>query len=107
MAGFLGSAPGQELYWLADTLLFWVLGLTAYRVIMTWVYSKTGSVLVAQTMHACFTGMFVVFEPRMTLAQRLPFGLGLTVGFWLIVGVIFLRARSAQQPAAVTSQPVG
>lgn len=94
MAGFLGSPPGQELYWLADALIFWVLGLTAYRMLMTWVYSKTGSVLVAQLMHLCFTGMFFVFEPPMTLAQRLPYDIGLTICLWSIMGIILWRERA-------------
>lgn len=107
MAGFLGSTPGQEVYWLADALLFWVLGLTAYRLLMTWVYHKTGSVLVAQVMHLCFTGIFFVFEPPMTLAQRLPYDLALGLCFWDLVGVVVWRARAAHPPVTTRSLPVG
>ena len=107
LAGFLGSPPRQELPWLADALLFWVLGLTAYRVLMTWVYSKTGSVLMAQVMHLCFTGMFFVFEPPMTLAQRLPYDLGLTMCFWAIVGVIVWRTRASQPSFPARPLPTG
>jgi membrane protease YdiL (CAAX protease family) len=106
LAGFWGSTPGQELFWLADALLFWVLGLTAYRVLMTWVYSKTGSVLVAQVMHLCFTGIFVVFEPPMTLTKRLPYDLALTIGYWVIVGIIVWRERASHAPVAVRPLPV-
>lgn len=107
LAGFLGSTPGQEGYWLADALLFWVMGLAAYRVLMTWLYSKTGSVLVAQVMHLCFTGIFFVLEPPMSLAQRLPYDLGLTLCFWILVGVIIWRERAAQRPVTVRPAPVG
>jgi membrane protease YdiL (CAAX protease family) len=107
LAGFLGSTPGQELYWLVDTLLFWVLGLTAYRILMTWVYSKTGSVLLAQIMHLCFTGIFFVFEPPMTVAQRLPYDLALTLCFWGLAGVIAWRERASHRPVTIRSLPVG
>jgi hypothetical protein len=74
----------------------------AYRVLMTWVYSKTGRVLGAQVMHLCFTGIFFVFEPPMTLAQRLPYDLALTLCFWSFVGVIVWRERAS---ASLVSSP--
>lgn len=38
--------------------------LPAYRVIMTWVYDRTGSLLVAMLMHASLTACTIVFEPQ-------------------------------------------
>ena len=43
--------------------LSWMVCLPAYRILMTWVYSRTGSVVVGQTMHAAFTGSQLLLGP--------------------------------------------
>jgi membrane protease YdiL (CAAX protease family) len=103
MAGFLGSTPGQEGFWLADMMLFWVISLTAYRILMTWVYSKTASVLVAQVMHAFFSGTLGVVLPALLPADKLIFDLVFAAGLWLLVGILALAYRRPQaQPATQT-----
>jgi len=51
--------------------LVWCIGsFTAFRVLMAWAYSRTGSLLLAQLMHASFTGGQVLLAP--TLAPGAP-----------------------------------
>lgn len=88
MAGFLGSTPGQEAFWASEFLLFWVGALTAYRILMTWLYSKTGSVLVAQIMHAFFTGTLVAVAPTLRPEQTLGYETIFAICLWM--GVVIL-----------------
>ncbi len=95
LSGFLGNAPGQEGLWLAEALIFWVGGLTAYRMIMTWVYDHTHSLLIGQLMHMAFTGAFVAFIPVMSVQQYFAFYVMLTLVLWMVVGVIAWSTRRA------------
>jgi membrane protease YdiL (CAAX protease family) len=44
-------------------LAFWIVPLVAFRVLMVWVYDHTGSLLLAQLLHASYTGTLVVLGP--------------------------------------------
>jgi membrane protease YdiL (CAAX protease family) len=90
LAGFAFSTPGQELFWLGDAALYWLAALTAYRVLMTWVYSQTGSVLVAQLMHLAFTGTFVTVQPALAPQQTLAYDLVIAGALWTLVGLLAL-----------------
>jgi membrane protease YdiL (CAAX protease family) len=107
MAGLMGSTPGQELFWLADFLLFWVLTNTAYRILMTWVYSNTSSVLVAQIMHAFWSGTFATLLPVLAQAQTLVWEAIFAACIWGLVAVLAITYRKPQvrrtaQPQAVS-----
>ena len=59
-----------------------VVGLTAYRVLMVWVYDRTGeSMLVAMLMHASYTACALILTPL------------------ALAGVAFLAVTSSQGPA--------
>jgi membrane protease YdiL (CAAX protease family) len=103
MAGFMGSTPGQEAFWLADFLLFWMLSLIAYRILMTWVYGKTQSVLVAQIMHACFSGTLALLLPALAPAQKLLVDVLLAACLWALVALLAVHMRRPQTHSA--SQP--
>jgi membrane protease YdiL (CAAX protease family) len=63
--------------------------LTAYRVLMVWVYDRTESLLVATLMHASLTASTVfIFSPLATGITFLTYGLCLTAALWIVVGVI-------------------
>lgn len=96
MAGFMGSTPGQEAFWLVEFVLFWVVTLTAYRILMTWVYSHTGSVLVAQIMHAFFTGTLVAVLPVLSQRQTLVYEVIFAACLWGLVVVVAIAYRKAQ-----------
>jgi hypothetical protein len=57
--------------WLPVFFLAFVLALTALRCLIAWIYSRTGSLLMAQGMHASSTGFLVVFgAAHVTAAQE-------------------------------------
>jgi membrane protease YdiL (CAAX protease family) len=57
---------------LTATLLGVLIGyLTAFRVLMVWVYDRTGSLFVAMLMHASFTASLLVMNPLGTPGTHL------------------------------------
>jgi uncharacterized protein len=75
-----------------------------YRVLMTWVYHHTGSLLVAILMHAAFTGGQILLEPTRTSHLQNLLWWGLTaIGLWVAVAIIGMAdgrylAGKAPQP---------
>lgn len=106
LAGFIGSSPGQEPFWLAEFALYWVAVLTVYRVLMTWVYSKTGSLLLAQLMHAASTGTMVALTPPLAQGQTLHFEALLLLGLVMLTGLALATEQRAE-PALAPALPRG
>jgi membrane protease YdiL (CAAX protease family) len=105
LGGFVFSAPGQELFWAGEALVYWVGALAAYRVLMTWVYSHTRSVLLAQLMHLCFTGAFVTFEPVLPQPLALGYRLVIAVALCSLVGLLAIALRRPGRLVAQTQAP--
>jgi membrane protease YdiL (CAAX protease family) len=106
-AGLMGGTPGQERFWLTEFLLFWVLTNTAYRILMTWVYSKTTSVLVAQIMHAFWSGAFATLLPALAQAQTLVWEVIFAACIWGLVAILAIAYRrpQVQQALLMTTSP--
>jgi membrane protease YdiL (CAAX protease family) len=70
-----------------------IANLTAYRVLMVWVYEGTGSLLVAVLMHASLiaTTLFILAAPP-TGALFLAYSWLLTAAMWLVVAVVALAS---------------
>jgi hypothetical protein len=73
-------------------VIYWILPLTAYRILMTWVYSRTQSVLLAQIMHASYTGWLIVLSPG-TPNTDLLWEAILAVILWILVGIVAINQR--------------
>jgi hypothetical protein len=72
-------------------LFFTVAGLTAYRVLMVWVYERTGeSMLVAILMHASLTASMIILSPQVTGVAYVTYNLVLTAALWVVVGAVAL-----------------
>jgi membrane protease YdiL (CAAX protease family) len=77
------SASWGDLYW--PYFFVWCIGsFTAFRVLMTWTYSYTRSLLLAQLMHASFTGGQALLSP--------PLPPGVTTLYWYVAfaGILWL-----------------
>ncbi|HEY2581245.1 MAG TPA: CPBP family intramembrane glutamic endopeptidase [Mucilaginibacter sp.] len=86
---FLGAATPHREYFLLFSLSFIAI-LTAMRLIMGWVYSKTNSVLLAQLMHVISTGSLVIFGPSKVSPAQETLWYGLyAVLLWIAVLIIF------------------
>jgi membrane protease YdiL (CAAX protease family) len=95
----LGAAAPHGSAWPAFFGAFVVL-LIAVRVLIAWVYDHTGSLRMAQLMHACSTGALVVLSAsRVTPFQEAGWYLTYAVVLWIVV--LVLRVRSRRAPAVV------
>jgi membrane protease YdiL (CAAX protease family) len=71
-------------------LVFYVGSLPAYRVLMVWVYERTGeSLLLAMLMHASFSASMLILQPLgLALVPGLTWNLVLAVALWVVVAVV-------------------
>jgi membrane protease YdiL (CAAX protease family) len=80
--------------WIVWFVTYWLIPLTGYRVLMTWVYTQTNSVLVAMAMHASWTGwQFFLTPAATTQGQDVVWHLLLSAGIWAVVLVAAVRSR--------------
>lgn len=81
--------------------LLWVVTLTAYRILMVWVYSKTSSLGLMQLMHAGFTGGQALWEPPLPPADYLLWYGLFAATLWLLVILLirFQCKREAHSPS--------
>ena len=84
-------------------VLFYVGSLPAYRVLMVWVYDRTGeSMLVAMLMHASFSASMLILQPlRLALVPGLTWNLVLAAALWVVVGAV-----AVAQGGHLTRQPL-
>src|SRR5829696_3774603 len=70
---------------------FTVAQLTAFRVLMVWVYERTGeSMLAAMLMHASLTASMIILPPVVTGVAYLTYNLVFTAALWVVVGAVTL-----------------
>jgi hypothetical protein len=60
---------------------------------MTWVYSNTRSVWLAQLMHASYTGWQYAFSPGASFSQNLLWQGLFALSLWALVGLVALSER--------------
>ena len=83
------SAMGAAwVVWLMEFAVLYLTILTAYPALMTWMFSQTGSLLLAVLMHASYTGWLFVLFPATSFEQGLEWQTTLAVALWLAVAVV-------------------
>jgi membrane protease YdiL (CAAX protease family) len=70
------------------SFLFSVGVLPAYRVLMVWVYDRTGSLLVAMLMHASLTAGNILLVPLATGMPLVSWSLMLAAALWVVVAAV-------------------
>jgi membrane protease YdiL (CAAX protease family) len=83
--------------WLLEFAVFYIGALTAYRVLMTWVYANTQSLLLAVLMHASYTGWLLTLYPATSLEQGLVWQTGFALALWVVVAVV-MAGRAGRWP---------
>jgi uncharacterized protein len=99
--GTVGMASGAyagdlslPLFVAGRTIGLLVGALPAYRVLMVWVYDRTGSLLVAMLMHVSLTAATLTLEPlAISGIDLLLHDLVSTIAWWGIVAVVALSTR--------------
>ena len=85
---YLGTATPHGPYWLPFFLAF-TLAMAAMRVLISWIYANTKSVLLAQLMHVSSTGSLVVFSaPRVTAVQEVMWYALYGTVLWIAVAIV-------------------
>ena len=101
----LGAASPHGSYW-PEFFAAFIAVLAAIRVLIAWTYDHTGSLRMAQLLHASSTGFLVMLSaPRVTPAQEaLWYAIYAAVLWAIVITVISLQRRfrilTASQPAA-------
>jgi uncharacterized protein len=98
LVDFRQNANAMGVAWLIEFAVLYVAALAAYRVLMTWVYAHTQSLVLAILMHASYTGWLLVLYPDMAFGQGLAWKTAFAASLWLMVAVVFagLRRRGPQ-----------
>jgi uncharacterized protein len=85
---FLGTATPHGRYLLPYFLAF-TGAMTAMRVLISWMYTNTKSILLTQFMHAASTGSLVFFSPpQVNAAQEATWYAAYAGVLWIVVGVV-------------------
>ena len=78
-------------------LFFYAGVLPAYRILMVWVYDRTGSLLVSMLMHASLTASAPwILLPAVTGAPLVLYYLLLILAVWSLVVLVLVRSRRRQ-----------
>jgi uncharacterized protein len=89
VVNYLGTATPHGAYWFPFFLAF-AFAMTAMRVLISWLYTNTKSVLIAQLMHISSTGSLVIFSPPAVSARQevIWYALyGITLWIAVLIGV--------------------
>jgi uncharacterized protein len=88
VVNYLGTATPHGTYWFPFFLAF-AFAMTAMRVLISWLYINTKSLLIAQLMHISSTGSLVIFSPPAVSASQEVLWYALYgVALWLVVLVV-------------------
>lgn len=103
LAGSASPSGSLPLAMWLPPMVFYAAVLPAFRVLMVWVYDRTGSLLVAILMHASLTASTVVILlPQSTGASVIAYYLALTALLWALVGVVTATNRhQLRQPSSM------
>ncbi len=92
---YLGAATPHGRFWLPYLLAF-IAAMSAIRVLICWAYTHTGSVLLAQVLHAASTGALVVFSPAVSAGEETIWYLMYAAAMWCFA--IFIVAAGGMKP---------
>ncbi len=104
--GYLGESGSYGAYWLPRFIAMWLVAMTAMRILLVWIYSNTGSLLLAQITHASSSGFLVIFGPETTMpAQGTLWFAVYAVVLWIPAAIVVARfgrnlVRGPQQTTA-------
>ncbi len=84
---FLGAAAPHGSYWQPFFFAF-TFAMVAVRVLISWLYVNTGSLLMAQLLHMSSTAALVVFSPRVSPGEEAIWYAGYGVLLWIVVAMV-------------------
>jgi hypothetical protein len=96
---------------LAIWLPLWLVGtvvgqLTAFRVLMVWVYERTDrSLLLAILMHASFAAFTIILFPPLAVVANLISGFACAAALWLVVAAVAIAQGGHLPRLPLRTQP--
>jgi membrane protease YdiL (CAAX protease family) len=102
-ADYWGGAPYGPLWGLH--FVEWVAALTPYRLLMTWAYSRTRSLLLGALLHASFTGSQALLWPAVPPGRELLWYGLFAAGLWAAATVLLGAARPSAGAGPALSGP--
>lgn len=97
LADYSGNITTMGSDWFLWFSVFWVATLPPYRLLMTWVYANTESVLIAALMHAGYTGWLLVLSPAVSVQQGLVWQATFAAVLWMLAGTIVILGGASQK----------
>ena len=88
LVDFRQNAHAMGAVWLGEFAVLYLASLTAYRVLMTWVFAQTRSLLLAVLMHASYTGWLLAVFPAASARQGLVWQAAFATLLWIAVAVV-------------------
>ena len=95
LVDFRYNAGAMGLVWPLEFAITYLLALTPYRLLMTWVYGHTQSLLLAILMHASFTGSLLVFVPVVPASLGFYWQSAFAVALWAVVAIVLRKGRTS------------
>nr|WP_294552399.1 type II CAAX endopeptidase family protein [uncultured Rhodopila sp.] len=92
LVDFRYNFEAMGVVWPLEFAVVYIATLTPYRMLMTWVYVNTGSVLLAILMHASYTGWLLVLFSATSLTQSLSWQAAFAIMLWLAVALVLRRS---------------
>ena len=97
LVDFRYNVQALGMVWPLEFAVVYIATLTPYRILMTWVYRNTGSLLLAILMHASYTGWLLVLFPATSLTQSLSWQTAFAIMLWLAVAIVLRRSSSSAE----------
>jgi hypothetical protein len=87
--------------WIVSFAIVYIATLTPYRILMTWVYANTKSVLLAALMHASYTSWLLALFPATSPTQSLVWQAVFAAALWILAAMCMPRPpHSIHRPAS-------
>jgi membrane protease YdiL (CAAX protease family) len=105
LADFWGGALGYGIWWFPH-MVEWFVALTAFRILMTWVYAHTRSLLLAILLHATFTGGQILLWPQAASRPEELLWYGLFgLGLWTVLALLSVSSSWSGSRSSWASSP--
>jgi hypothetical protein len=94
LVDFRFNAGAMGPLWPVEFVVVYLATLTPYRMLMSWVFARTGSLFAAIVMHASFTGWLLALFPATSVPQSLAWQAAFALILWvLVVGVACKKGK--------------
>ena len=93
LVDFRQNFSAMGIGWLLEFSVLYLATLTAYRILMTWMFAHTGSLLIAVLMHASYTAWLLMLFPATSFEQGMAWQTTLAAALWLIVAAIRMNKK--------------